>query len=230
MFEDIAIPGEIVIQRACNNTNSFKNAKATNPELKWSNGPPTSSPILYRVPTKSKWVRPEKGFIKINSHVSLSCEDAWGIGVIARKDTGEALASGTWIRLEFHCVVTAEAWGLYQAAMFARDLGLQRVLFENDNEQLINQLQGKGVTQRSYLGSIINSIISLTHSFDLCNFTHVKRSGNAVAHFPYRVKTTLAGFCDGWLYFTSGQRDRGPDNPQPRKVVGETWRTKLSLS
>ncbi|KAJ4958327.1 hypothetical protein NE237_025438 [Protea cynaroides] len=46
---------------------------------------------------------------------------------------------------------------------------------------------------------------------------------------PYRIKTTLAGFWDGWLYFTSGQRDRGPENPQPRKVVGEMWRTKIHL-
>ncbi|KAI8544831.1 hypothetical protein RHMOL_Rhmol08G0325300 [Rhododendron molle] len=46
---------------------------------------------------------------------------------------------------------------------------------------------------------------------------------------PYRVKTTLAGFWNGWLYFTSGQRDRGPDNPAPRKVIGQMWRTKLHL-
>ncbi|XP_059294296.1 kelch repeat-containing protein At3g27220-like [Lycium ferocissimum] len=52
---------------------------------------------------------------------------------------------------------------------------------------------------------------------------------SVIGKMPYRAKTTLAGFWDGWLYFTSGQRDRGPDNPQPRKVVGDTWRTKLRL-
>ncbi|KAL6552909.1 hypothetical protein OROGR_006751 [Orobanche gracilis] len=51
---------------------------------------------------------------------------------------------------------------------------------------------------------------------------------SVIGKLPYRIKTTLAGFWDGWIYFTSGQRDRGPDNPQPRKVVGEMWRTKLS--
>ncbi|KAI7735822.1 hypothetical protein M8C21_017106 [Ambrosia artemisiifolia] len=50
-----------------------------------------------------------------------------------------------------------------------------------------------------------------------------------VGKLPYRVKTTLVGFWDGWLYFTSGQRDRGPDDPTPKKVIGEMWRTKLSL-
>ncbi|XP_057766937.1 kelch repeat-containing protein At3g27220-like isoform X2 [Salvia miltiorrhiza] len=47
---------------------------------------------------------------------------------------------------------------------------------------------------------------------------------------PYRVKTTLAGLWDGWVYLTSGQRDRGEDNPQPKKVITEMWRTKLSFS
>ncbi|KAJ4729410.1 Kelch repeat-containing protein [Melia azedarach] len=52
---------------------------------------------------------------------------------------------------------------------------------------------------------------------------------SVIGKLPFRVKTTLTGFWDGWLYFTSGQRDRGPDNPQPKKVIGELWRTKLHL-
>ncbi|KAD6119695.1 hypothetical protein E3N88_10966 [Mikania micrantha] len=56
-----------------------------------------------------------------------------------------------------------------------------------------------------------------------------KLKWSVVGKLPYRVKTTLVGFWDGWLYFTSGQRDRGPDDPTPRKVIGEMWRTKLRL-
>lgn len=48
-----------------------------------------------------------------------------------------------------------------------------------------------------------------------------------VGRLPYRVKTTMAAYWDGFLYFTSGQRDKGPDNPQPKKVVADMWRTKL---
>ncbi|KAK6915197.1 hypothetical protein RJ641_020314 [Dillenia turbinata] len=53
---------------------------------------------------------------------------------------------------------------------------------------------------------------------------------SVIGKLPYRVKTTLVGYWKGWLYFTSGQRDRGPDDPAPRKVIGEMWRTKLILS
>ncbi|XP_022133686.1 kelch repeat-containing protein At3g27220-like [Momordica charantia] len=52
---------------------------------------------------------------------------------------------------------------------------------------------------------------------------------SVIGKLPYRIKTTLTGFWDGYLYFTSGQRDRGPDNPQPRQVVGDMWRTKLRI-
>lgn len=60
-------------------------------------------------------------------------------------------------------------------------------------------------------------------------FLYQKQTWSVIGKLPFRVKTALAGFWDGWLYFTSGQRDRGPDNPQPRKVIGDMWRTKLSL-
>ncbi|WJX48699.1 hypothetical protein P8452_35227 [Trifolium repens] len=53
---------------------------------------------------------------------------------------------------------------------------------------------------------------------------------SVVGKLPYRVKTTLVGFWNGWLYFTSGQRDKGPDDPSPKKVVGDMWRTKLKLN
>lgn len=52
---------------------------------------------------------------------------------------------------------------------------------------------------------------------------------SVIGKMPFRVKTTLAGYWNGWLYFTSGQRDRGPDDPSPRKVIGSMWRTKLRL-
>ncbi|BFG23967.1 hypothetical protein CerSpe_102410 [Prunus speciosa] len=53
---------------------------------------------------------------------------------------------------------------------------------------------------------------------------------SVLGKLPFRVKTTLVGFWNGWLYFTSGQRDKGPENPAPKKVIGELWRTKLKLS
>ena len=52
---------------------------------------------------------------------------------------------------------------------------------------------------------------------------------SVIGRLPFRIKTTLVGYWDGWLYFTSGQRDKGPKDPSPKKVVGCMFRTKLHL-
>ncbi|GJN27224.1 hypothetical protein PR202_gb15225 [Eleusine coracana subsp. coracana] len=62
-------------------------------------------------------------------------------------------------------------------------------------------------------------------------FKCVRRSEEwtVIGRLPFRIKTTLVGYWDGWLYFTSGQRDKGPKDPSPKKIVGSMWRTKLHL-
>lgn len=60
------------------------------------------------------------------------------------------------------------------------------------------------------------------------NFDTLKWS--VIRELPYRVKTTLVGYWQGWLYFISGQRDKGPTDPAQKKVIGEMWRTKLKLN
>lgn len=64
---------------------------------------------------------------------------------------------------------------------------------------------------------------------EVFRFDLLSQEWSVIGRLPYRIKTTLAAYWDGWLYFTSGQRDRGSDNPQPKQVTGDTWRTKLSL-
>ncbi|KMZ60274.1 Kelch-like protein 20 [Zostera marina] len=52
---------------------------------------------------------------------------------------------------------------------------------------------------------------------------------SVIGRMPFRVKTTLVGYWKGWLYFTSGQRDKGPNDPAPKKLIGATYRTRLHL-
>ncbi|KAF3789757.1 Kelch repeat-containing protein [Nymphaea thermarum] len=52
---------------------------------------------------------------------------------------------------------------------------------------------------------------------------------SVIGRMPFRDKTVLVGYWNGWLYFNSGQRDRGPDDPSPKLVIGSTWRTKLKF-
>ncbi|KAK4349741.1 hypothetical protein RND71_029054 [Anisodus tanguticus] len=43
---------------------------------------------------------------------------------------------------------------------------------------------------------------------EIFQFQFDTQTWKVLGKLPYRVKTTLVGFWNGWLYFTSGQRER----------------------
>lgn len=139
MFENIDVPGDVVIQRASSSLHSFKMAQVSDSVLP-SNAIPSYSLQSARIPNTVKWRKPEKDIIKLNSDVSLAKTDLWGIGVVARNCEGLAMASGTWLRHGIPCATTAEAWGIYQAMVFAGDCGFSKFEFESDNGNLLRCL------------------------------------------------------------------------------------------
>jgi hypothetical protein len=46
---------------------------------------------------------------------------------------------------------------------------------------------------------------------------------------PYRIKSALAAYHNDWLYMTTGQRDRGPQDPTPGHYDDRLWRAKFSI-
>jgi len=189
IFENINVPGEIVIQRADSSILNYRKAHLIDPDS-LDDSPPISNQHKPRVPNQVKWKKPEKDFIKLNSDANLSSTGLWGIGVVARNDEGFLMASKTWLRHGIPCATTAEAWGIYQAMIFASDCGFSKVQFESDNERVIKLLNGTKEDNRLYLGSIIDSILSLWSHFSQYIFSHIQRTGNALAHFLAQLATT----------------------------------------
>ncbi|KAL9343435.1 hypothetical protein Peur_063866 [Populus x canadensis] len=66
---------------------------------------------------------------------------------------------------------------------------------------------------------IVNNSIIITGAQYNLDFRY--ETCSVTGKLPFRMNIILAGFWDGWLYFTSEKLDKGPDNPQPRKVIGE---------
>ncbi len=50
------------------------------------------------------------------------------------------------------------------------------------------------------------------------------QSWTIVGALPYRIKTTVAAYHDGWLYAMTGQRDHGDDDPTPGAIDARAWR------
>ena len=49
-----------------------------------------------------------------------------------------------------------------------------------------------------------------------------------VGTLPYRVKTCVTGYHDGWIYIVGGQRDRGATDARPGRFINLAWRARLS--
>jgi len=64
---------------------------------------------------------------------------------------------------------------------------------------------------------------------DMALNVYVMQVWKRLGQMPYRGKTVLAAYWDGWLYFTAGQRDKGPADPAPSKIMAKTWRTRLEI-
>lgn len=144
-------PGEIVIQRADSSICNYRKAQLADPNS-IDSSLPSSTQHRVSVPKHVKWKKPEKDIIKLNSDANLSSTDLWGIGVVARNDEGFTMASGIWFRFGFPSATTAEAWGIYQAMIFAGECGFSKVQFESDNERVIQNWQCIG----TFFGPISN--------------------------------------------------------------------------
>jgi len=55
-------------------------------------------------------------------------------------------------------------------------------------------------------------------------------SWKIVGRLPYRIKSTITAYFNGWLYMTTGQKDKGVDNPVAGNYDRRVWRAKFSLN
>jgi hypothetical protein len=60
--------------------------------------------------------------------------------------------------------------------------GFRNVIFEGDNEKVMQLVNTKNKVDRSYLGMIIKEIQSFQSKFDMCQFWFISRACNKAAH------------------------------------------------
>ena len=65
--------------------------------------------------------------------------------------------------------------------MFAKELGLDRMVMEGDSETVIKAILGDYM-DCSYMGHVLQDIKLLFSSFSFISVKHIHREGNCVAH------------------------------------------------
>ena len=139
----------------------------------------------------SRWYPPPQGFIKLNTDAALVVKDRRiGWGVVARKEDGEVV--GAWAGSESRNGIPAveEAFAIREAVIKARLCGWNKVEIQSDCKLLVDKLRERNVDD-PITGTILSDVLFLSHDFDVCQFSFVKREGNRVSHKLAKFATSL---------------------------------------
>ena len=101
-------------------------------------------------------------------------------GVVIRDSNGEVIGALSESSFLPATVEDVAANACRKAVSFARDLGLEKVVFECDSETITRAINSD-FTCLTFFGHIVDDARTLALCFNSFSFIHVKRSGNAVA-------------------------------------------------
>ena len=79
-----------------------------------------------------------------------------------------------------------------RALVFAHELGITKFVLEGDSEAVINSLQSKEASFSSF-GHLLESAKSMLDPSSCVSFSHVRRSGNKIAHNLARHSKNVRG-------------------------------------
>ncbi|XP_030941619.1 uncharacterized protein LOC115966542 [Quercus lobata] len=141
-------------------------------------------PVNLRMAVRSMdlhWKPPDSGVYKVNFDGTLFLEQRCaGLGVVVRDSTRLVTAVlSQRVRLPSSADVV-EALATRRAICFAQELSLHNVVIEGYSLKIIQAITDTRPMQTLY-GHIIDEIRLLSSSF-ICNFLHVNRKGNKLAH------------------------------------------------
>ena len=120
-----------------------------------------------------------------------------GWGVVGRDSNGSILFSYVQQASDFMEAELEETNACLLALKEARELSYRKIIVEGDYSSVILKLQSKNRVNTT-LGFVIESILGLASRFDFCNFSHVRRMGNRVAHALAHLQPFSIS-CREWL-------------------------------
>ncbi|XP_021745098.1 uncharacterized protein LOC110711034 [Chenopodium quinoa] len=147
------------------------------------------------LPAATYWSKPLIGVIKINCDAFV--KDTTKLGVVVRDDRGAIIAAAVRKGGDGWSVEVAEAATMAFGLQIARRLGYTRIQVESDALNVVSGVKLKANGCSPFF-LIIDDIIALSLLFDFFSISHVRRSGNTVAHLVARWETNN---CDELVCF-----------------------------
>ena len=129
-----------------------------------------------------QWHPPQPNYLKLNFDGAIFPElGKAGLGVVVHDSHGNAIASlSEQASLPFSPVIV-EAMAAARAITFAQELGINEFMLEGDSEAVINTLCSSEASLTTY-GHLLDFAKSSLVTSKCIAFSHIRRSGNRVAH------------------------------------------------
>ena len=129
-----------------------------------------------------QWRPPPENCHKLNFDGATFSElGKAGLGVVVRDSHGNAIASLSEQAPLLFAPVIVEAMAAARAMTFAQELGITKFILEGDLKVVINTLQNTEASLSKF-GHILESAKSTLVTSNCIAFSHIRRSGNRVAH------------------------------------------------
>ena len=127
------------------------------------------------------WTPPHVGFFKINVDGAVPSVDGHSeMGVIIRDWERKVVAAQCLPLSGRMAVEETEAIAMEQGMILAKNLGLEKTIFEGDSLQTIQAIEAKEV--RSVAGHIVRSCLQNLPSFQEARVRHISRDDNKITH------------------------------------------------
>ncbi|KAL9232423.1 hypothetical protein vseg_007537 [Gypsophila vaccaria] len=138
------------------------------------------------VPSSSAWSCPNEGFMKLNTDAVLFREGIVDLGGVIHDANGEIKTTMVRrVKARWEDPVMAEAVAILFGVQKANELMLTMLEVETENLVLVGRLTNR-IVEQSPLSLVVEDILDCVRSFEVVSFSHVRRGGNAVAHWVAR--------------------------------------------
>ncbi|KAG6697711.1 hypothetical protein I3842_09G215400 [Carya illinoinensis] len=145
-----------------------------------------------------KWKAPSPGWLKLNvDGVAFSDLGRSGVGVVLRDHTGKVLMAVSQTELEMGGSEPLELMVIFRGIQMCATMGIPKLMVESDSLLCIEGLWYNNMHQ-SMLGGLYSEIQSLVARYVCCEFSHVYREGNQVAHGLARTASSIVYIAVWW--------------------------------
>lgn len=133
-----------------------------------------------RIKRKHTWRKPPRGYVKCNTDAAMNLQNNRAMGsCLIRDEKGDVNFGSTKLYYTSKPLL-AEALALREAALSAANMNWTNILFESDNQQLIEACLRR--KQVGLIKNIVQDILAWKEYFPNWGFTWTGRDGNVSAH------------------------------------------------